>query len=483
MRGHTAVPLLLALLTGCQATGGSLRAAGPLENEGEVYLYLQPFPKGTDGLSFSVQDVSAIQTDGSTMALDLVLPDLSGRQITGQRMLAWGRLPPGSYAGFALAVKRATLETDGAAVDLAVPSEPARIDVPFTVARRKAVVLLLSFQHARSVEKASAFSPTFFAAAPEATLAQAMGYCSNTGADNLTVFDKRERQVVGVLPTGRRPMGVALDPRLNRAYVALAGDDQIQIVDMQSGEEVGRIPLRSGDRPREVGLTPDSRLLVVINPGSNTASFVDPAASVEIDRVDLRARLGPSQAVSSMAGDEPVSLLMDRAGRRAYVFNRRSSSIAVLDLANHAVAGAVRTDAEPLRGQLSRDGTRLYVIHGGSAYLNVFSLPDLALKTRIFVGLGASALQVDPRTDLVYVGKRDEDQLSIFDPLSFVPVSRLDVPDSVTSTVIADAENVLFALVPSRRSVVGIDLVGGKTLAQMEVGNEPYQVTVNGERR
>ncbi len=469
MRGPFIGGCVILLLAGCQAAAGRLRSLGPLENEGEVYLYLQPFPQGAERLSFSIESVSAASADGTIAPLELGLSSLSSAEVKGQRLLAWGRLAPGAYTGLLLKVKRAALETDGARADLLVAAEAARISLPFAIAKRRAMVLSLSLDYERSISKGFAFEPAFSATTSTLTFAQLVGYCSNSGADNVTVFDKRARRVVGVLPTGRGPAGVAIEPGRNRAYVALSGDDQVEVFDVQSGEELGRIVLRPGDRPRSLALTPDGRLLLVLNPGSNTASFVEVGSSTEIARVPT--------------GEDPAFLLMDRAGRRAYVFNRRSSSLTVIDVANHIVAATVRTEPEPVGGGLNRAGNRLYVAQAGSAYVGVLTLPDLSVAGRIFVGLGASALQVDPRTDLIYVAQRDRDQLQVFDSLSFVPMSRLDVPDTVTYTVIDDLENVMFSLVPERRSVVAVDLVSGRTLASLDVGLEPYQVSVIGERR
>jgi hypothetical protein len=90
---------------------------------------------------------------------------------------------------------------------------------------------------------------------------------------------------------------------------------------------------------------------------------------------------------------------------------------------------------------------------------------------------------VDPRTDFVYVADRIADELRLFDPSSLLPVSRLAVPGPVTLTDIDDVDNVLLSVVPTSRLVGANDLVSGAGLSTMEVGGEPYQVVVNGERR
>jgi YVTN family beta-propeller protein len=459
-----AAPAVLALLVaGCQATTRHARQA-PLDREGEVYLYLQPLEGEAERLAFTIESVSVSRNDGAPIPLQLGIEAVEGSRAGGQRLLASGRIPPGAYGGFLLKVKRATLDKDGSVADLLVPREATRIDVPFSLQEGRARVVSLSFQFGASISTGMAFSPAFKAVIPSAAFAQLVGYCSNTAADNLTVFDRRSRQVVGVIPTGRAPMGMALDPVLRLAYVALSDDDQVQVLDIQSGEPLRRISLRAGDRPREVGLSPDGRLLVSVNPGSNTASFVDAAASQELSRVPT--------------GDNPVSLLLDRRGQRAFVFNNGSSSITVLDLANRAVAGTVATEAQPVRGALNAAGTRLFVIHAGSTYMTVLSLPDLAPVARVFVGFGASALRSDPRTDFLYLGKRDDDRIQVFSSQISLPVSRLEVPDWVSDMAIDETQGVLFSLMPSSRSLAATDLASGRMISRMDVGDGPYQVVV-----
>lgn len=459
----------VSALAACAASRQASQRLGSLDDEGEAYLYLDPFTADAERLSFSIASMAAARADGGEVPLEVALPEVSGTEMTRQRLLAWGRLPPGSYAGFLLTLRRATLLTEEGTADLLVAKEPSRIDVPFSVSRGRAGVVQLSYRP-RSVDRGFAFGPTFSAAvlAPANTVAQLAGYCSNTATADVTIFDRHALRAVAVAPTGREPQGIAVDPRAGRLFVALAAEDQIQVLDLATGEELRRIPLQVGDGPREIALTPDGQLLVSVNATSNTASLVDPAAAVVLSRLQT--------------GIEPAALLVDRSGRRAYVFDRRSSDVTVLDLGNRQVAGTIRTDAEPIRGQLNRAGTRLYVIHAASAYMNVYSLPDLSLASRIFVGLGASAIKVDPRTDLVYLGRRDEARIQIYDPLSLIPIDFVDVPDAASYLTIDDVENTLVSILPERRAIAFVELTSRRLLSTIDVGREPYQVTMVGER-
>ena len=468
MRGAAVV---LAILAGCHARVRTPPALEPLSQDGEVFLYLQPLPEGAERLAFSIAGIEAVRSDGAQEPLEVVLPDVSAATARGQRLLGFARLPPGTYGALLVQLSRATLATEEGTADLLLESkEPVRIEVPFPVARGRAVVLQLALRPGQVREREFAFSAAFSAAAyrPENTVVQLADYCSATGVAELFVIDRRARQVTAAIPTGRQPEGIALDPAGGRAYVALAGEDQIQVLDLATGDELRRIPLRTGDQPRDVGLTPDGRTLVTVNPGSNGISFVDPLAGVVLDRIAV--------------GDEPWALLLDRSGRRAYVLNRRSSSISVVDVVTRAVAATITTDPEPLRAQLNRDGTRLYVVHRGSAWMSVFSIPDLAPVSRIFVGLGASVVKIDPRTDLLYVGRADEGRIQLFDPSSLLPVGAIEVPGPVSYLAIDDVENALVAVLPTLRQVAFVDLARKRLLSTVDVGRDPFRIAPISER-
>lgn len=464
------VALALPLLAACHLRAHAPPALPALSGEGEVRVYLQPLPRDAARLAFSVAAVLASSAAGGDEALEVALPEISGAAAPDQRLLARGRLPPGSYSGLALLISRATIASDGSPADLLVPEEPVRVDVPFKVERNRAVLVRLTLRSGQPLAQEFRFDAAFLgdAAGPENSAVQLAAYCSTPSLASLTVVDRRARAVSGVLPTGREPLGVALDARRLRGYVALAGDDQIQVLDLVTGEELRRIPLRAGDEPREVGLTPDGALLVAVNSGSNSASVVDTASGTLVATV--------------AAGDEPSALLLDRDGRRGYVLNRRSRSITVLDLATFAVVQTVPTDAEPLRAALSRDGTRLYLVSRGSAHLTVFSVPEMAVIRRVFLGLGAGTVAVDPRSDLVYVGRADEGRIQVFDPISALPVDAIEVPGPVSYLAVDHVENALVAVLATLGQVVFVDVARKRLVATVDVGAAPYQVAVMGER-
>lgn len=464
-------PLALGALLACQLRARPTSVLPALDTEGEVRVYLQPLPEGAPRLAFSLASVALARPGGPAVPLALILSEVSPPAGAAQRLLATGRVPPGAYDGLLVQIRRATLATEeGGVSDLLVPEEPVRVAAPVQVGRGRAVLVQLKLRPGQAPDHDFDFEGAFDARTPSpaAGAVQSSGYCTTPDLANLSVFDRIARQVTAVIATGREPRGIAVDPVALRAYVALAGEDQIQVLDLVTGEDLRRIPLRVGDEPTELALTPDGRTLLVTNSRSNTLAFVDVDAGVVTDRVST--------------GEEPAALLLEPAGRRAYLLDRRSGDLAAVDVGNRALVGRVPTEPEPVRAQLDRTGSRLYVIHRGSAYMATLSLPTLAQIGRVFVGLGASALKVDPRTDLIYVGHSDSDRIQVFDPGSLLPVDAIVVPGPVSYLGLDPVQNTLLALVPSRGQVAFVDLANRRMIATVDVAGEPYQVVVPGGR-
>jgi YVTN family beta-propeller protein len=467
MRLLLLVPLLLAF-SGCTIAARPSAVRPPLENQGEVYLYLSPLRREAAGLSLDLQGIAVVAEDGSERPLELVSPAIRGSEGQMQRLLAWGRLPPGDYQ--ALLVRSSTPVKDRTDVkpSALAAENVARTDFRFKVSAGRAQVIALSLEPRTTQAIEPDAAPTFSAAIPAKTSWQLVGYTSNFAAGSLTVFDRRSRLVTDVIPTGQEPLGMALDARANRLYVALSGEDAIAVVDVTGNETVTRLNLAGGDRPRDVAILSDGKLFV-INAGSRSASFVDPDTSQIVGRVQV--------------GDEPWSILLDRRQPRAYVLNRWSNSITVIDVANRTAIGSIPTGPEPLWAQTNRAGTRLYLLCAGSAYMDVLSVPELVVVNRVYIGLGGAALRVDPRTDLIYVAMRGEDRVRAFEPFSFLAVDEFAVPGAVSFIAIDEIDYTLFALLETGNRIAVLDLTSRRLLSTVDVGADPYQVRLTGETR
>lgn len=454
-----------AFFAGCQAKSILVRPV--LEEEGELLVYLQPLPQEAEPLSFTLEGISAVRKDGGAYPLSLSLADVRGEGVRRQRFLASGVLPPGEYAGLSFAIKNAFLRGEEGPAAVLFPKEPVTIGFSFRVDKRKASLLCLDLNARKSVGGGFGFSPAFSIFVPDRPPIGLLGYAANSGSNNVTVFDKKARQVVGVIATGRGPMGLALDRRTRRVYVPLAGDDTIEVIDAEAGEIINHVRLNTGDHPQEPALVPDGSLLFTANSGSDTVSVVDTASLIEVDRIPV--------------GKGPRSVLMGRGGTRAYVFSARSNTVSVVDVASRSLAATIVTVAEPMRGEFSRNGDRLYVIHANSPYLTVIDPSSLSVRERVFVGSGMTAIRADAHTDLLYIG-REPDTMEILDPFTLFPEDSIPAGGRISFMAIDGEENHLYLVLAGRKLLSIYNLVSRELTPAIDVGDGAYWVTLMGER-
>lgn len=267
---------------------------------------------------------------------------------------------------------------------------------------------------------------------------------------------------------GRNPSGMVLDSRGMKAYVALSGDDSIGVIDLLSNAAIDSVRLRSGDSPRELALTPDGGTLLVANAGSRTVSVLNVPSLAEASRIDV--------------GESPQSVIVGEAGKRAYVFNMQSDSISVIDVPTRSVLTTISTDPRPIRGQLNRKGDRLYVIHENSPFLTVIDAVSFAVVRRGFIGGGAIALEVGSPIEQIFLSKKLGAEVEVYDPVSFAPRYFLKTGGEVTYMTIDEEENTLALVLPDSKSLKILNLISKQTVVEIDLGTEPFRVSLMGER-
>jgi len=440
----------------------------PLDNEGEVFIYLQPLPQEASKLSFRIDGIFALRDDGSTIPLSLSFNQLNGSEFSGrQRLLATGILPPGSYTGLSIKTDKASVQSEEGEVALLVPEEPVIAAKLFQVNRRQAITLFLSLNASGIITGGISFTPDFSLATSKGILINLTGYVSSSFSDILSVYNKKTMEVVNVIATGRGPKGIVLDQRRTQAYVAVPGDDAVEIYDLFNGKTVGRIRLNFGDNPMELALTPDGRTLVSVNHSSNTVSIIDTFSKSEFRRVKV--------------GDGPTSAVVDPSGFKAYIMNSRSNTVSVVDLTQKTLTGTIAVEGSPLRGAFNQAGDKLYVISRDSPNLSVIDPLSLRVMDRIFVGTGSVSIKISFLTDLIFVGKRFGGEIAVVDPSTSMSIDFIRVGGNAAYITIDRQENVLFVVLPEKKLVQKVNLISKKIMAEIEVGEGAYAVVVMGE--
>jgi len=455
----------LALAAGCAARAPRPRST-PLAAEGLVLVYLAPTEQAARRVAFAVESVSAEGPAGAApLERHLARVDLS--VAAPQRLLASARLAPGNYDGLSLKVGAGVLVgATGAASDLVAPESPVQARGPFQVQAGAVTTLslLVTIPEGGEVFR---LAPAFHTAPLERPIPTLSALVA--GPDLLVQLDRRTLRVGAVEAVLRGPAGVAVDGPRGLAYATLADGDAVDVLDLGSGERLRELRLQPGDRPGAIALTPDGAVAVVIARGPEVAVFLDAQSGLEVGRAAV--------------GQDPRALVLDRQGRFAYAVNRASNSVTVLDVANRAAAGTLATDPAPVGVAIGRAGDRLYVAHAGSAYLATFRLPERTGVERRYVGLGASAVQVDARTGLIALAMGDDRTVRLLAPGQEVPVAEIALPGAATRMLVDDVEQALVVLVPEARRLLSIDLATRRVKAAAELPEAPADLALTGERK
>jgi YVTN family beta-propeller protein len=454
------------IVVGCQ-TATLPSPPARLDSEGAVYVYLQPLPPEAERLRVAIESIAAVQADGGEWPLSVALRALRSEDVRRQRLLAAGSLPPGQYYGLVFRIGQASLQGEQGPSALLVPQAAARIDIGFTVRRGEAQVVALALRYAESVNGGYRFSPVFSAYRPERPAVGFMAFVANRRSSDITVFDKKARQVFDVIATGRGPAGLALDQRARRLYVALSDEDAIEVVDVLAGRITDRIRLTPGDEPVHLALTPDGRTLLSANRGSNTVSVVDAGSRFETTKIPV--------------GNGPRFIAIDRRGRRAFVVNTLSNSVSVIDVAGQTAVRTIPTDPGPLQGDFNRAGDRLYVVHELASFVTAIDTNTLAVARRFAVRAPIESIEVDPSTDFVYLAGRGDFGVGVHDPFSFGTVDFVQAPPDVADMATDADENALYLLSRSTNRVLMFDRIRKRPVGEVDVGEAPVSISLMGE--
>ncbi|MFD7011963.1 Ig-like domain-containing protein [Rhodococcus jostii] len=185
-------------------------------------------------------------------------------------------------------------------------------------------------------------SPTGVAANPAGTRV----YVTNSGSGNVSVIDTATNKVVATVTTGTAPNAVAVNPAGTRAYVTNSGSGTVSVIDTATNKVVGTV--RVGTAPNAVAVNPAGTRAYVTNSGSGTVSVINTATSTVLATVTT--------------GTTPNAVAVNPTGTRAYVTNSGSNTLSVIDTATNKVVGTVAVGARPTAVRVSYDGSAAYVV-------------------------------------------------------------------------------------------------------------------------
>ncbi len=211
-------------------------------------------------------------------------------------------------------------------------------------------------------------------------------FATATGTDQLVAIDATTNHVVGRVPIGRFPDGLAYDPVDNFVLVSNENAGSETIIDAHTLATRGTVKL--GDEVGNVTYDPTPRLAwVAVRTPEQLVAF-DPATR----RVAIRIAL---------PGCEGVHGVYLTNAARAFVACEHNARLAVVDRTGRRLVGLVRVGADPDVLAADPINGRLYVAAESGTLTVLVTQPTVRVLARGHLADTAHTVAVDPRDEQV----------------------------------------------------------------------------------
>ena len=255
-------------------------------------------------------------------------------------------------------------------------------------------------------------------------------YIAHMDANQLVIFDVRDRKVIANLDGFQRVHGVLAAPEVHRLFASATGDHQVIAVDTQTLKIVGRAGpivypdgLAYAPKQKKVFVSDEhggvdavidattNKLTTTIPLGGGAGNTVyDPVSGrilVAVHGVNMLAVIDP--ATNKVLGWYPLSgihnphgIALDAADHLAFVAGEENHSLALVDLSNMKMLSSYEVGDGPDVLAFDPGLKRLYV-SAESGTVMVFQCGNRKLALLDSLNMPhAHTVAVDPRTHLVY---------------------------------------------------------------------------------
>jgi len=302
------------------------------------------------------------------------------------------------------------------------------------------------------------------------SLAQSVAWVSSEKDNALTLVDLAKGEVVGVVPTCKRPRHVQLTADSAQVAVACSDSGQADFIDISSRQSVKRVGI--GEDPEVFALSADGKALYVSLEEDASLGFVDLTSGKMVGEVKV--------------GGEPEGVMVSRDGRLVFVTSEATNQVVAVDAATRTVAWKVKTGKRPRRFALSPDGSQLWVSNELDASVSIIDVAGKkVIQTLKFEVPGARKEDITP-VGLVMTrdGKKAFVSLGRANHVAFVDVATLKVEKLALvgkrawSLALNKAETQLVVVNGLSDDVSLVDVASGKATKSVRVGRVPHTAVI-----
>ncbi len=294
-------------------------------------------------------------------------------------------------------------------------------------------------------------------------------YVTNSGGgtgNTVVVIDPSTNAVQSTQTVGTNPLGVAVHPGTQRAYVVNnMPNGTVSVIDTRTHQTIATVPV--GRRPHGVAIRPDGSRLYVANRRSNNLSVIDTASNAVIATVPV--------------GSLPAAVAVSPDGNRVYVANMNSDTVTVLDALNNTVIGTIQAGPEPGGLALDLTGSRLYVTNATDrGTVTVVDTGSYAILATVPVGPYPQGITTTGTTNRIYVVNTTSSSLSgsitVIDAGSNTVIATIPVGSQPANASATPDGSRVYVTNFGSNSVSVIDTAVNTVLATIPVGMGPFGV-------
>src|SRR5487761_185439 len=271
-----------------------------------------------------------------------------------------------------------------------------------------------------------------------------------TGPGNVSVVSLTSVSVTSTLSVGTCPEGVAVLPRLGLGVVANNGSDDATVVDYVN--QAVKATVSVGTLPAGVAIQPDTATALVTNSGSNTVSLFNIGISVP--------------AVSNIPVDQgPFGVSVDPIDNLAAITAATQNTVDIVNLASRFIVGRVNNFEVPSDAAFDPITDTFLVADSLLNNINVVD-PKAFTNTPIRVGINPTAIAYNFQSGTGVTVNSATDTLSIFNFIATNPNSVLNIQAGKVDVILPMGGSAEFsvAIDPLTNLAAVVDQANGRLL-------------------
>lgn len=162
----------------------------------------------------------------------------------------------------------------------------------------------------------------------------------------------------------------------------------------------------------------------------------------------------------------------------AYVSNRGSGSVSVIDLSSNMTTTTIPVRDDPEAAATTPDGKTVLISHLDPDHISVIDVASKSVTDTVPVGDRPTAIAVRPDGSTAYVANANSDDVSVIDLSSNTVVTAIDVGDNPQGVAVTPDGGTVYVANERSDNVSVIDVTSNSVTSTIDVGGAPRAIAL-----